>query len=161
MKTVYALSGRSGAGKTFRRRTDPDLKDLFCIDIADIYQEHPEADPHSAFSMMLEAMAETFEQGETFVVEARFRKDNYQRQWLDHFAEYYGYTVVYIEIDTPIDVCIERVKEDYVRDVEQEPTVAGKMWLHRYSTARLHILHSEQLDQILHDAAIRRQQQRR
>ena len=55
MTKIIALSGLSGVGKTYRRTTDPSLKDLPYIDIADIYPEYPGISKLTAFGRMMTA----------------------------------------------------------------------------------------------------------
>ena len=42
MRKAIILAGVSGTGKTHARFNDPALKDLPCVDIADVYREFPE-----------------------------------------------------------------------------------------------------------------------
>jgi hypothetical protein len=44
MKKVIVLAGVSGTGKMHARLNDPELKDLPCLDSADIYEEFAEFD---------------------------------------------------------------------------------------------------------------------
>ena len=44
MRKVIVLAGVSGVGKTHARLTDPTLRDLPCVDIADVYREYPLTD---------------------------------------------------------------------------------------------------------------------
>jgi len=140
MKTLYALSGPSGAGKTFRRLNDPKLKDLPSFDVADIYAENSDIDPQRAFTMLLEKIVPVLEKGDSFVVEAYFKEGSFQRKWIEHYSEYHGYNLVYIEFDTPLEVCMERVKKDYEDRKDLCKDNHERARLEKYTTARLFLL---------------------
>lgn len=40
-KNIIVLCGASGAGKTYARKRLPELRDLPCVDVADVYLDNP------------------------------------------------------------------------------------------------------------------------
>lgn len=140
MPHVIALCGLSGAGKTHLRTTDPCLKDLSCVDIADIYEEHHRngLQPQQALWQMLDAIRDRLDNGiDVIVAEAYFKRGGRQREWLENYAGAYGWTVEYIELDTPIEVCIERVQRD-AEEFQKRTDISRevKERFERYSEAR-------------------------
>ncbi len=113
MARIIALSGISGVGKTRLRTTDLRLRDLPYIDIADIYAEEPEGSSNrQVFTLMLDRLESLIENGaEAVVLEAYFRRHSYQREWLEFVAGRLDSQVEYIELEAPLETCIERVKE--------------------------------------------------
>lgn len=139
MKKVIALSGISGAGKTYHRTQDPVLKELPCIDIADIYAENPGIEPGQAFGVLINKTIEMMETNDTVVLEAWFRRESSQRWHLGYFAHYNGWEVEYIEFNTDEATCIARIEkaradaEQIADPVERERTL-------RFMNARLSLL---------------------
>ncbi len=147
MARIIALCGISGVGKTYRRMTDPELKDKQYVDIADIYEEErPDLSNRQIFALMLDRIENMIESGEEIIVaEAYFRRGSYQRQWLEFLAEKWGATVEYIELEAPLEVCIQRIKTQ-LEEFKKLPGVAkGEVEkMERFTSARLEILQSYQ-----------------
>jgi hypothetical protein len=137
MPTIYALSGVSGVGKTYTRTHDPKLKDLPCLDIADMYVLSPGASPQEAHTMFAARYIEMMAGGD-FVLEAYFRRGSTQRMWLEYHAECCDYTVEYIELSAPVEVCRQRVQEQFERDMQEHPELEEQHI--RYRDARLFLL---------------------
>jgi ABC-type multidrug transport system ATPase subunit len=116
MKTIYALSGPSGAGKTYRRLNDPRLKDKPSVDIADVYDQQPNTTPDEAFSHVLNQVLYLIDYHQAVVVEAYFTPGNTQREYLDYYAGERGVEVVYVDVWAPLEVCKTRILKDASRD---------------------------------------------
>jgi hypothetical protein len=140
MKTIYALSGGSGIGKTFTRNTDPKLKDLPYLDIADIYNQCPGISAAMAWSLFEEALIPLLDEHSVVVLEAYFRPGSYQRRRLEYIAEANGFTVQYIEPEADKQTRIARVKAQYHQAVSKQPE---KPWHRRYLDARLYLIEAE------------------
>jgi hypothetical protein len=141
VKTIYALSGGSGIGKTYTRTTDPMLKLLPYLDIADIYNTCPNVTAAMAWSLFEEELIPLLEEQPAIVLEAYFRPGSYQRKRLEYIAEVNGFSVQYIEPEADKQIRIERVKAQYERDAETEPQ--RKSWHRRYLEARLFLIDAE------------------
>ncbi len=147
MARIIALCGISGVGKTYLRSTDPRLKDFPHIDIADIYEEEPEGSSNrQIFALMLDRVENMIEQGEDVIVlEAYFRRGSYQRQWLEFLADRWDARVEYIELEAPLEVCIQRIKAQLEAFKKQPGVAKGEVEkMERYTSARLEILQSYQ-----------------
>ena len=140
MKKLICLSGISGVGKTYRRTTDPKLKDLPYVDIADIYCDNPGIDAGQAFVMMYNEAMMLLEEHDTVVLEAWFRSGSRQRQFIEHYAPD-NYEVQYIELDAPVEVCVQRIVEQYETEKNAADPVSLER-LSRYHEARLSLLRS-------------------
>lgn len=141
VKTIYALSGGSGIGKTFTRTTDPKLKDLPYLDIADIYSTCPGVTAAVAWSLFEEELIPLLEEQPAIVLEAYFRPGSFQRKRLEYIAEANGFSVQYIEPEADKQTRIERVKAQFAQDAAQEPQREG--WHRRYLDARLFLIEAE------------------
>jgi predicted kinase len=144
MPRIIALCGLSGVGKTYRRETDPELKNLPYVDVADIYMEEEEGiSSRWALQLMLNKIEYMIERGEqTIVVEASFRRRSGQRQWLEYLAGKYDYQVEYIELEAPVEECIERVKRQFEQFKQKSNVAEGDIEkMESYTKARLEILH--------------------
>jgi len=137
MPKFICLCGVSGVGKSHRRTTDPALKDLPFVDIADIYRENPGIQPREAFGMLMnEAHALITQDGhQTVVLEAYFKKGSFQRQVIEYYAD--GVEIEYIELAAPVETCKERIRKQ-----GEEAIARGedKQWWTNYTTARLEFL---------------------
>jgi len=80
VRKVIVLAGVSGVGKTHARLTDPALKDLPCVDIADVYCEYPEFDWMEAFFALARRVRTCLEQCDTVIVEGYFLPGSTTRQ---------------------------------------------------------------------------------
>jgi hypothetical protein len=131
MKKIVALCGGSGVGKTYTRTTDPALKDLPALDIADCYKDYPFATPSEALSVFVSRLVEWIEDGiENIVVEAYFREGSSQRNWLNYVAEANGYTVEYITLLGDFETRKERILKQFVEGETHTRTEARMKLLH-------------------------------
>ena len=71
-KRVTILCGVSGSGKTHRRTTDPDLKHLPCVDIADVYREYPVFDSLTATAVVCKRARVLLRKTDHVVIEGYF-----------------------------------------------------------------------------------------
>jgi hypothetical protein len=132
MKKIVALCGGSGVGKTYRRTTDPVLKDIPALDIADCYNDYPFVTPSQALSIFVGRLIDLISEGEeNIVVEAYFREGSTQRNWLEYVAEANGYTVEYITLLGDFETRKERI----LAQSEQETCARTE--------ARMKLLHLE------------------
>jgi predicted kinase len=118
-KTIHALSGVSGAGKTHHRKNDEHLKTLPYLDIADIYAEfnrdHAECTPDTALMIFIDRAQKLLADHDEIVLEAYFRKGSKQRRWLEHY--FYGIAEIkYIVLVAPYEICKERIIADMKAD---------------------------------------------
>ena len=132
---LYALSGPPGAGKTFyRKRHHPDLP---FFDVADVYAEFYGMERADAFAELLNRITDFASMDNALrdiVVEASLTPDSTQRTWLNYVAEANGYEVEYIEFDTPLEMCILRVRDDWKHANQNDLTTRA------YFNARIKIL---------------------
>jgi predicted kinase len=128
MTRIIALCGVSGVGKTYRRTTDLELIDLPYVDIADIYAEGEDISHAWALQLMLEKIEAFLERGEqAIVVEATFRRRSAQREWLEYLAARYTCQVEYIELDAPLEQCVQRVKNQLEHFIKQAGVSQGEI----------------------------------
>ena len=114
MKKVIILSGVSGTGKTSARTHDPDLKNLPCVDIADIYRKFPEFDWMDATACLIRKASMLFREHGIVVIEGYFLKGSFTRNWLVRDLKVAGVHNVDIrEFWAPIDTCVDRVAAQY------------------------------------------------
>ena len=111
---LYALSGPPGSGKShYKNQHFPNLP---FFDIADVYAQYYGMESSDAFAELLNRITEFTAKDnahQDIVVEAMLAKDSTQRKWLDYIAEANGYEVEYIEFDTPLSMCMLRVRDDW------------------------------------------------
>jgi predicted kinase len=138
MPKFIALCGVSGVGKTHRRTTDPALKNLPFVDIADIYRDNPGIQPRQAFSMLInKAFTMVRDGAETVVLEAYFKPGSFQRESLEYFCEADGVQIEYIELTASIEECKQRIQS------QAQQAIAGgedPAWWKYYTTTRLDLL---------------------
>ena len=89
MVQIYVIGGVSGSGKTFFRTHHPVLRDLDCIDIAEVYRTHADSGGivwREALEAFIGQIAEHLEERRgdgvhcSVVVEAFFRRGGPQRE---------------------------------------------------------------------------------
>ncbi|MGD0002838.1 MAG: hypothetical protein ABSE06_01270 [Anaerolineaceae bacterium] len=138
MPKFIVLCGVSGVGKSYKRTTDPALKDLPFVDIADIYRDNPGIKPRDAFSMLINEAFSMFQDGAyTVVLEAYFKRGSFQRDALEYFCQGDGVDIEYIELSAPVEECKKRIQAQ-----ASEAIAAGgdpAYWA-TYTTARLEFL---------------------
>jgi predicted kinase len=133
---IIALAGPPGAGKTYHRDTTPDLVKLPFFDVAEVYADYPGIEPADAFSELLNRITEFAGKDnakQDIVVEAMFKEESIQRTWLGYIGEANGYAVEYINFDTPLETCVERVDAHWKKSSQ---SLADRV----YHTARKQIL---------------------
>ena len=111
---LYALSGPPGSGKSYYKKQH--FPNLTLFDIADVYAKYYGIESKDAFADLLNQITEfaaTDNCSRDIVVEAFLKSDSVQRTWLNYVAEANGYEVEYIEFDTPLEMCILRVRDDW------------------------------------------------
>ena len=139
MKKIIVLSGAPGAGKTYARTNDPDLKRLPFIDIADVYKEFYPIEYPNAFATLIEKLIDNLQEHDTIVIEASFNKGSFQRMWLELVAGYNGARVEYREFLEDAHICLERIKAQYEEALQTATPEEAKQAI-RYYTARIRIL---------------------
>jgi len=138
MPKFIVLAGVSGVGKSYRRTTDPALKDLPYVDIADIYRDNPGILPRQAFSMMVtEAFAMINDGKETIVLEALFKKNGFQREGLEYYADAADIQIEYIDLTASVEECVQRIKAQEKKAIAEGE---DKQWWNTYTKARLEYL---------------------
>ena len=136
-KKIIALSGVSGVGKTYKRTTDPELKDLPFVDIADFYAEFPFANSATVFQEALWRVDRLMDGNDTVVLEAALLKSSNQRNVLYAFCRIGQYGLQYIEIPSPpANVLLERIKKDLDKSLEIAVTEEDKKKATKYYNAR-------------------------
>ena len=120
------MTGYPGAGKTHYRLNNDKFKDLPCVDIADIYKERPGTTPKEAMLLFLQGLMDLSDSNNEFIGE--IVGTDHQMDTLRFFLEDWMEIEV-VNISTPKDVCMERVKEA----LRKEPDSP-------YQQARLYIL---------------------
>jgi hypothetical protein len=138
MPKFICLSGLSGVGKSFRRTTDPKLKDLPYVDVADIYRSNPGIQAKDAFSMLInEAFGYITDGAETVVLEAYFKPASFQRRTLEYYAEGSEVQVEYIDLVETAEICKVRILAQ-----EKEAIAMGgdPTYWHHYTATRIHLL---------------------
>jgi predicted kinase len=115
MKKVIVLTGVSGVGKTHTRLNDPELKDLPCVDIADIYQEHPEFDWSDALYTLLQRTRLLLQKHKIIVVEGYFLPNSPSSRQLVNDMKVAGARVEFREFWEPFEVCQGRIARQFER----------------------------------------------
>jgi predicted kinase len=113
---IIALSGPPGAGKTTFKNTNPQLKPMPFFDVADVYAEYLGIKPADAFSELLNRIVKFISDTGCevdLVAEAVFAEGSYQRTWLSYIAEANNCEIEYIEFNTPLDVCKQRIEAEW------------------------------------------------
>jgi predicted kinase len=115
---IIALAGPPGAGKTHYKDHTQAISHLPFFDVAAVYDEFPGIAPADAFSEVLNRITQFASKDnahQDIVVEAMFARESINRQWLSYIGEANGYTVEYIEFETPLKTCMERVEAQWNR----------------------------------------------
>ena len=142
---MTALSGYPGAGKTHRRTTDPKLKHLPQLDVADYYFSHPGIHSNDAFALLLSDLGYLLNRGQSVVVETTLFVSSIQRTWLELTCRLYGAELTYIDLLEEPQVCWERVKKQQILVMNQTMTKRERQSQERYFSSRLRLL-----EQFLH-----------
>ena len=123
---LYLLIGYPGSGKTHYRKNSKELKDLPCVDIAEIYQERPGTTPREARLLFIYKILDILDVakelvGEIVGTDAQLEAIKF---YLEDIID-----IEIIHISTPKTTCVERVKEA----LKKEPDSP-------YQQARMYIL---------------------
>jgi len=129
MKKVIVLTGVSGVGKTHARLNDPELKDLPCVDIADIYQEHPEFDWRDALGILLLRVRTLLRKHEVIVAEGYFLPGSSSRRCLVRDMRVAGAQVEFRDLWEPSEVCQERIVAQWERGEISDEVCARRIGL--------------------------------
>ena len=137
MPTIYCLAGVSGAGKTYTRTKNPELKGLPYLDVADCYEKQPGMGPHEAWFLLENELVEMLDQGGDLVVEAWFRRDGFQRARIELLAQANGYRVEWIELEADREICKQRVEQDFHNQLVEHPEKVEELLSRRDARLRL------------------------
>jgi hypothetical protein len=134
MKRVIVLWGVSGTGKTHTRLNDPELRDLPCVDIADVYKEFPEADWLMAYGIMERRVAKLLQAHDAIVAEGYFLPGSTTRRYLGWALKVAGAEPEYRECWAPLEVCAQRIADQWERgeisaaDCKRRIELLGSCW---------------------------------
>ena len=109
MRKIIVLSGISGCGKTRRRTTEAGLKNLPCVDIADIYAEKGSIDSALAFHILCERINRLLDNHNQVVVELYASIG--RRYALEGLADRRLAQIQFLDMPEDISTCIVRVEE--------------------------------------------------
>lgn len=109
-KHAIILSGLSGTGKTRMRTRHPDLKDLPCVDIADVYRDMPGAPWADVMHEFLLRVREALDEHGTVVLEGYFLPGSTSQRMLLDDLRVAGATYEIISLWAPYEVCIGRLE---------------------------------------------------
>jgi predicted kinase len=105
MKKAIVLTGISGTGKTYARLNDPALRDLPCVDIADVYREFPEFGWLDALHALLKRVRLLLQKHDTIVIEGYFLPRSTSRTILGEDLKVAGAQVEIHEFWSAFEVC--------------------------------------------------------
>jgi len=109
---ITCLCGPSGAGKTHYYRNNLSNQKMF--DIADVYRDYPGIDYQDAFAELLNRIQlHITDVGTDFVVEALFREERYQRDWMTYIAAMNGGEIKFMDFEAEPAVCRSRIEADW------------------------------------------------
>ena len=140
MKTIIALSGLPGSGKTTYKHSDPLLKGLPFVDVAEIYAELNPIDSADAFAELLRQASESLETNDTVVIEATLARGSWQRPLLEGFCKMRRFELSYIDFDVDPEVCYDRVMAQYNEVYPNAESDAERLRLFNYYNGRINIL---------------------
>jgi predicted kinase len=127
---IVALFGPCGSGKSTLRKSDPELKDLPCVDIGEVYKQFPGTTPLQALGWFINETEQALREHGSVVVEAHGSPQ--QREWLKQIAVDNGATYEEREMEATFQECERRILEQYEANREADP----KYW-DAYTLARL------------------------
>jgi len=139
---ITAVGGYPGSGKTTFIKADERLSKFVFLDIYDVYKAYPGIHYVDAMTYLSSQVLQLLKMdpNKNIVVEAKFTPGNYQCAMLETVAGLFDLIVEYIYMDTPLQVCFERVQKDYAEELSKAKTKEEKHEIDRYFTARLDIL---------------------
>jgi len=115
MKRAIVLCGTSGSGKTHARTTDPELRDLPCVDIADAYRRDPGCDWLDAAFYVLKQVRRLLRRHDVVVVEGYFLPGTTTRKMLVDDLKVTGAQAEFRWFWAPIEVCEQRISDQWER----------------------------------------------
>lgn len=113
-KQVTILCGVSGSGKTHRRTTDPGLRDLPYVDIADVYREFPEFDSYVATAVVCKRALALLRQTWHIVIEGYFLPGTPSRQQLADEMRVAGVDTKFILLTVATATAQQRILDQYM-----------------------------------------------
>jgi predicted kinase len=113
MKKAIVLTGISGTGKTYARLNDPALRDLPCVDIADVYREFPEFGWLDALHVLLKRVRLLLQKHDAIVIEGYFLPRSTSRTILVKDLKVAGAQVEIHEFWSPFEVCQGRISAQW------------------------------------------------
>jgi len=140
LKTIIALCGAPGSGKSTYRTTNPETKDLPYLDVADIYAEYGNIRSEDAYAELLARLLKLLADHDKVVIEASHPKNHWQRTWLTYLAEMNGANVDFREFNAPAEECLRRVKAQYKDAVKNAKTDKDYRTVNQYYQARIEML---------------------
>jgi len=112
MSKVTIVAGLPGSGKTFYRQNDPILRDQVHIDIQDVYADLPDEAWGGVMSALCCKLQKVLRQNASVVVEGCFLPGSQSLNWLKMEARRCRAIVDYVLMDTPVNVCRQRILDD-------------------------------------------------
>ncbi len=116
-RKIICFCGLPGAGKSYARARDPELRYAAHVDVADIYHDYPGIDYATAFGEVINQVLAAIDNGQTVAVEAVFARTSFQRKWIDMIGRMNGYKVEYREFFAEPDVLVSRIKAQFEEDL--------------------------------------------
>lgn len=114
-KKVTVLCGVSGSGKTHRRTTDPDLKGLPYVDIADVYKEFPEFDSFVATAVVCKRVRSLLQKTDHVVIEGYFLPGTPSRRKIANEMQVAGADAEFILLTVTAAAAQWRILSQYSR----------------------------------------------
>lgn len=114
-KKVTVLCGVSGSGKTYLRTTNPDLKRLPYVDIADVYAQYPEFDWVTATCVACRRALALLQQNDHVVIEGYFLPGTPSRRQLEREMIVAGVSALYILLTVTTAAAQQRILDQFQR----------------------------------------------
>lgn len=122
---IVLLSGVSGTGKTWLRTRHTQLSQLPCVDIADIYDDLPDADWWQATNALIAKTHKLLKDHPTVLVEGYFLPGTESRKMLAN--SFLGHQSQEIFLHASRDVCAQRIR-DSGHDVKRRLELLDARW---------------------------------
>lgn len=126
-KKLIVLAGVSGVGKTYTRTHDPRLKDLPCVDMADVYRDHPLRVWPETYYIFEARLDKTFIGHDTVVAEGYFLPGSTTRNWLANKMRRLGIEMEFIDLHAALSTCEERIAASG-ENVEPRLQMLKRVW---------------------------------
>lgn len=140
MKTIIALSGLPGSGKTTFKNSDPLLKTLPFVDVADVYAEFNPISARDAFAELLNQTSEHLKGSDIVVIEASLARNTWQREVLANFCKMKHVSLKYKEFFVDAKTCYQRVLAQYNEVYPQAESDDKRAIINNYFSSRIAIL---------------------